>query len=170
MGTDGVGQPHTTPVQYKDLLIVNDILQPLRAIRLNWGAKGITATEVWKSKGLPMGYSSPVLCGDLVFGMSSRNNGCFFCLDAVTGATLWESDGRQGDYASILNAGAVLIFLTEKGRLIIVRPSAAAYLPIAEYRVSDTDTHAHPVFLGERILIKDESTLRAFQIEPDSGN
>jgi RNA polymerase sigma factor (sigma-70 family) len=165
MGSDGVGQPHTTPVQYKDLLILNDILQPLRALRLEQGDKGMTAKEVWKAKGLPIGYASPVIAGDLVFGMSSRKNGCFFCLHAATGTALWESEGGQGDYASILNAGSVLLFLTEKGRLIVVKPSATAYEPIAEYQVSDTDTHAHPVFLGDRIFIKDGTTLRSFRIE-----
>jgi RNA polymerase sigma factor (sigma-70 family) len=165
VGSDGVGQPHTTPVRYKDLLILNDILQPLRALRLEQGDNGITAKEVWKAKNLPIGYSSPVISGELIFGMSSRKNGCFFCLDAASGATLWESEGREGDYASILNAGSVLLFLTEKGRLIVVRPSSTAYEPIAEYQVSDADTHAHPVFLGERILIKDGTSLRSFRIE-----
>jgi outer membrane protein assembly factor BamB len=164
-GTEGVGQPHTTPLLYKDLLLVADILQPLRAVRLNRDDNGIiTPTDVWKSKSLPLGYSTPVLAGDLVFGMSSRKNGCFFCLDANTGTTLWESAGGQGDYASIVNTGSVLLFLTEKGRLVVVRPSARAYEPTAEYRVSDTDTHAHPVFLGDRILVKDASTLRSFRI------
>src|SRR5262249_43397247 len=110
------------------------------------------------------GYSSPVLAGDLVFGMSSRNNGCFFCLDAAGGKTLWESPGGQGDYASVLNAGGVLLFLTERGRLLGVKASAAAFGPLAEYQVSDTDTHAHPVFLGDRLLIKDQTTLRSFRI------
>jgi outer membrane protein assembly factor BamB len=169
VGSGGVGQPHTTPVRYKDLLLLADILQSLRALRLEEGGQGIRALEVWKAKDLPLGYSSPVLAGNLVFGMSSRKNGCFFCLDADSGTTLWVSDGRQGDYASLLNAGGVLLFLTERGRLIVVKPSATAYEPVAEYQVSDSDTHAHPVFLGNRILIKDASTLRSFRIEPDAG-
>src|SRR5262249_60047187 len=84
VGKDGVGQPHTTPLRYGDLLLVADILQPLRAVRLERGDKGLTAKDVWKAKGLPLGYSSPVIVGDLVFGMSSRKNGCFFCLEAQT--------------------------------------------------------------------------------------
>jgi RNA polymerase sigma factor (sigma-70 family) len=167
-GSEGVGHPHTTPIRYRDLLILNDILQPLRAIHLDRGEQDIRVTDAWKSKGVPIGYSSPVLAGDLVFGMSSRKNGCFFCLDAATGTTLWESPGQQGDYASILNARSVLLFLTEKGRLIVVKPSATGYAPIAEYHVSDTDTHAHPVFLGDRILIKDALTLRCYRLDPDA--
>jgi outer membrane protein assembly factor BamB len=165
----GPGQPHTTPVRYRDLLILANILQPLRALRLEQGDNGITVREVWKATGLPLGYSSPVLAGDLLFGMSSRKNGCFFCLDANSGATLWESAGGQGDYASLLNAGSVWLALTEKGRLIVVKPGARAFEPIAEYHVSNTDTHAHPVFLGDRVLIKDASTLRSFRIQPEAG-
>jgi outer membrane protein assembly factor BamB len=161
----GSGQPCTTPVQYKDLLILADNKEPVRALRLVKGDNGLTAKDVWKAKGLPLYYSSPVLAGELLFGMSTRNNGCFFCLDAKSGQTLWESDGRQGGYASIVNAGRVLLFLTDGGRLIVVKPSATAYEPIAEYRVSDRCTDAHPVFLGDRILIKDVCTLRSFRIE-----
>lgn len=157
-----------TPVRYKDLLIFAGCGEPLRAIRLEKGDKGILR-DVWKAKGLPLYYSSPVLVGDLLFGMSTRHQGCFFCLDANSGKTLWESDGRQGANASIVNAGSVLLFLTERGRLLIVKPSATAYEPIAEYKVSDTDTHAHPVFLGDRILIKDGTMLRSFRIAPDHG-
>jgi outer membrane protein assembly factor BamB len=156
-----------TPVQYKDLLIFAGKREPLRAIRLEKRANGITAKEVWKSKGLPLYYSSPVLAGDLLFGMSTRKQGCFFGLDASSGTTLWESDGRQGAHASILNAGSVILFLTDRGRLGVVKPTAKAYESIAEYRLSDTDTHAHPVFLGDRILIKDGSTLRSFRIEQE---
>jgi outer membrane protein assembly factor BamB len=99
--------------------------------------------------------------------MSTRKQGCFFCLDALSGNTLWESNGRMGGYASIVNAGRVLLFLRDRGQLIVVKPSRTAYEPIAEYRVSDRGTVAHPVFLGDRILIKDDLTLRSFRIEQD---
>jgi RNA polymerase sigma factor (sigma-70 family) len=170
VGPGGAGMPCTTPARYKDWIILADNMDSLRALRLERGDKGLTAKDVWKSKAdLKLYYSSPVVAGDLVFGMSTKNGGCFFCLDARSGATLWESDGRQGGYASILSLGSALLFLTDRGRLIVVKPSAAAYEPIAEYRVSDRGTEAHPVFLGDRILIKDDTTLRSFRIEPGAG-
>jgi RNA polymerase sigma factor (sigma-70 family) len=168
-GSGGVGPPYTTPVRYKDLLLVADRQQPLRALKIETGDQGVMARDVWRSKGLPLGYSSPIVAGDLVFGMSSRKNGCFFCLDATSGTALWESAGAQGDYASILNAGSAWLALTEKGRFLVIKPSAIAYEPIAEYQVSETDTHAHPVFLGDRILIKDSTTLRSFRIDSGTG-
>jgi outer membrane protein assembly factor BamB len=164
----GPGMPCTTPLHYKDLIILADYMDSLRALRLEKGVRGITAKEVWKAKAeLKLYYSSPVVAGDLVFGMSTRNQGCFFCLDANNGKTLWESDARQGGYASIVSLGSVLLFLKDRGQLLVVKASRTAFETIAEYRVSDRATMAHPIFHGERILIKDDLTLRSFRIEPD---
>jgi outer membrane protein assembly factor BamB len=155
-----------TPVRYKDLLIFAEYKTAPRAVRLEKTAAGITAKDVWTAKGLSLYYSSPVLAGDSLFGFSVRK-GTFFCLDARTGNVLWESDGRIVGNVSTVTAGTVVLFLTDRGQLIVARASARAYVPIAEYRVSDTATNAHPVFLGNRILIKDTTTLRCFRIEPD---
>ena len=132
------------------------------------GASGITPKEVWKGDGPTLYMSTPVLAGDLLFGVSTRGAGCFFCLDPAGGKTLWESDERQGvGYTSILSAADVLLFLTQDGRLFVVRASAKGYEPVARYKVSDRRTMAHPVFLGERILIRDDLTLRSLRIRPD---
>jgi outer membrane protein assembly factor BamB len=157
-----------TPVLYKDLLIFAEYKKPPRAIRLEKSASGIKAVDVWEAKGLSLYYSSPVLAGDLLLGFSTRK-GSFFCVDAPSGKTLWESGGRVVGNASVVNAGGVILFLTDRGQLVVVKASARAYEPIAEYRVSDNETHTHPVFLGDRILIKDRSTLRSFRIGQKPG-
>jgi outer membrane protein assembly factor BamB len=159
-----------TPVQYKDLLIAAGNREPPRAIRLEKADKGITAKEVWKAKGVPLHMSSPVLAGDRLFGMSPRKRGCFFCLDADSGKTLWESDdtGHGFGHASILSVGSVLLFLTNAGELIVAKTSGAAFEPIAKYRVSDSQTEAHPVLLGDRILIRDHAMVRSFRLAPSA--
>jgi RNA polymerase sigma factor (sigma-70 family) len=170
VGPGGAGMPCTTPVQYKDTIILADNLDSLRALRLEKGDKGLTAKQVWKANGdLKLYYSSPVVAGDLVFGMSTRNGGCFFCLDANSGKVRWESEGRQGGYASLLNLGSALLILKDRGQLLVVNPCGAAFEPMAEYRVCDRPTLAHPVFLGKRLLIKDDLTLRSFRIGQDAG-
>jgi outer membrane protein assembly factor BamB len=161
-------EKNSTPVLYKDLILFADYKERPRAIRLDRGDKDVTPKEVWKGDGPTPYVSSPVLDGDLLFGMSVRGRGCFFCLDAGSGKTLWESDERQGfGYASVVNAGGALLFLTEKGRLVVVKPTGKGYEPVAEYAVSDRQTWAHPVFLGDRVLIRDDLTLRSLRIEPD---
>jgi outer membrane protein assembly factor BamB len=159
-----------TPVRYKDLLIFADYQKPLCALRLNRDAKGIRAQSVWKATGPAVCYfSSPVVCGDWLLGYSEQHSGHLFCLDARTGKTLWQSRGRLGPYASLLNLGSAWLVLTNAGQLIVVKPSGTAYEPVATYRVSDAQTWAHPVFLGDRILIKDDTTLRLLRIEESGG-
>jgi outer membrane protein assembly factor BamB len=161
-------EKNTTPVLYKDLIIYADYKEPPRAVRLEKGDKGITAREVWKGEGPAPYMSTPVLAGDLLFGSSSRGRGCFFCLDARSGKTLWQSDEQPGfGYATTVNARTVLLFLTVRGQLVVVKPNGKAYEPVAEYQVSDRQTWAYPVFLGDRILIRDDLTLRSLRIEPD---
>jgi outer membrane protein assembly factor BamB len=161
-----------TPVRHNDLLIAAGHNEPLRALRLEKSAKGITPKEVWKARGLPLHMSSPVLAGDLLVGMSSRKRGCLFCLDANSGKTLWESaDGVQGfGHTSIVSAGSILLFLTNGGKLIVAKTSATAYEPIVEYRVADGHTAAHAIFLGDRVLIRDATMVRSFRIDQDRGD
>jgi outer membrane protein assembly factor BamB len=162
-------EKNSTPVLYKDLIIFTVYKERPRAIRLEKGAKGIAPKEVWKGDGPAPYMSTPVVAGDWLFGMSARGRGCFFCLDATSGKTQWESEERQGfGYASVLNAGNAWLFLTERGRLVVVKPDGKRYEPIAEYKVSDRQTWAHPVFLGDRILIRDDMTLRCFRIQADA--
>jgi outer membrane protein assembly factor BamB len=159
-------EQHSTAVVYGDCIIFADYKDRPRAIRLERGASGITPREVWKGDGPAPYMSSPIIEGNLVFGSSVRGRGCFFCLDARSGKTLWQSDEREGfGYATVLNARSVLLFLTVRGRLVVVKPDGEKYQPIVEYQVSDRQTWAHPVFLGDRILIRDDLTLRSFRIE-----
>jgi outer membrane protein assembly factor BamB len=161
-------EKNSTPVLYGDLILFADYKAPLRAVRLEKGDKGIMVKDVWRAAIAGPYMSTPVLDGDLLFGMSVRGRGCFCCLDARTGKTLWQSDEKQGvGYASVVNAGGAWLFLTERGRLVVVKPGGARYEPIAEYAVSDRQTWAHPVFLGDRILIRDDLTLRSFRVEPE---
>jgi outer membrane protein assembly factor BamB len=158
-----------SPILYKDLIIYADWKKPVRAFRLEKGKSGIAAKEVWEGNGPRVTESTPVVKEKLLFGASSQRAVRFFCLDADSGKTLWESEDRQAfGYTSILHAGSVVLFLTNKGRLVVAKPSATAFEPIAAYQVvSEIPIWAHPVFLGDRILIKDTTALRSFRIEQD---
>lgn len=162
-----------TPVVSRDLIILADSTEPLRAVRVEKGEQGITAKEVWKANRQTADsyhMTSPVLAGDRLFGFSGQKAGHLYCLDAKSGQTLWQSEGRLGNgsgIASLLNAGSVWLALTNSGSLIVLKASGTAYEPIAEYRVAERGTDSSPVFLGDRILIKDDTTLRCFRIGSD---
>jgi outer membrane protein assembly factor BamB len=154
-----------TAIAYKELLIFSREEQGITAIRLvKKGAVEIVPQEAWSNKENELYMNSPVLEGNLLFGLSARKKGQFFCIDAETGKTLWQSAGRMGENAAILNAGKVLLLLTNDANLIVLPPSAKEYRPVAQYTVASSPTWAHPVATGNRILVKDETTLASLAV------
>jgi outer membrane protein assembly factor BamB len=106
-----------------------------------------------------------VLAGDLLVGLSDRKSGHLFCAEARTGKTLWEGLSRLQASGALVNAGSAWLVLTSGGDLIVVKPCAVQFEQIARYHVADSHVWTHPVFLGDRILVKDETTLWSFAID-----
>ena len=155
-----------TAIAYKDTLIYSKEEKGLTAIRLTSQGGQIVPQEVWSSKENLLFFSSPVLQGNTLFGFSVMKKGQFFAMNADTGKTLWQSPGRMGENAAILNLGGKsLLLLTNEAKLIVLPASAKEYAPAAEYTVANSPTWAHPVIIRDRILIKDETTLRSLKIQ-----
>ena len=148
-----------TPVLYRDTLIFSGLDNGVMAVRvLKRGSEWSTET-VWQNKDVSMYMSSPVVSGDLLFGLSHHKRGQFFCLDPRNGTTLWTSEGREATNAAIVDAGTVLLLLTDNAELIVVKKSGKGFEPLRKYSVADSPTWAHPVVLSGGILIKDTTTL-----------
>lgn len=154
-----------TPIQYRDLLIFSGINKGVFAVRVGWRDKWAT-DQVWHNKEVSMYMNSPILSGNLLFGLSHRNKGQFFCLNADDGKTLWTSDPRQGENAAIILTKEGLIFsLTTDADLIITSTADKGAKVIKKYKVADSPTWAHPAIVGNRILVKDEKTLALWSVE-----
>jgi outer membrane protein assembly factor BamB len=158
-----------TPVVYKDLIIYSGVGQPLVAVRLEKLANQLVPHQVWSNNQHPLYMSTPVLKGNLLFGMSHKKGGQLFCVDANSGKTLWKNDGSMGDNAAILLSDAVLFVLTPSGLLRIVKAQDSGYEVVKQYQVAESPTWAHPVLLPGRLLIKDESTLTCWSFENPSS-
>lgn len=162
--TTSYDQNIVTPVLYRETLIFSGTGNSTIGVKvIKRGAEWSTET-LWQNKEATMYMNSPVLSGDLLFGMAARNKGQFFCLDPRNGATLWTSDGRQADNAAIVDAGPVLLILTTNAELIVARKSAKNFDVVRKYTVADSPTWAHPVVTGNGILIKDSTMLALWSI------
>ncbi len=157
--TTDYAQNIVTPVLYHDALIFSGIGNPTIGVKLRKRGSAWDTETVWQNKDLSMYMSSPVVSGDLLFGLSTRKRGQVVCLNPATGATLWTSEGRVADSAAIVVAGSVLLLLTTDADLIVFRKSEKAFEMVRKYSVAGSPTWAHPVILGHGILIKDANTL-----------
>ncbi len=166
--------PATTNAQTPSLLgntvIFGDAGHPLEAIAISKPstlqepqgrseqAGWVTQVE-WENADVPTRLSNSVLAGETLFGLSTRNSGQYFAVDAKTGKTLWTSEPRQAPQAAIVRAGDLLFSLENDGELVIIRASATAFEPVQRYKVADTDTWTPPAISGNRVFIKDVATL-----------
>jgi hypothetical protein len=151
-------------VAYKDLVIFSGENKGTIALRVTKQGAAWQAVEVWKNPDISMYMSSPVLVGDTLYGLSHRNKGMFFALDAATGKTRWTSPPRQAENAAIISAGQFLFMLTSEAKLIVAEVSPAAYKPVRTWEVASSATWAHPVVLGDRVLVKDVQSLALLKI------
>jgi outer membrane protein assembly factor BamB len=154
-----------TPIQYQDRLIFSGIEKGVFAVKPVKRGNQWAADQVWHNQEVAMYMNSPILKGDLLFGLSHKNKGQYFCLDARTGKTVWTSVGRQGENAAMLMAGGMMLLLNDNAELIVTDPAAKSYSALKTYHVADSPTWAHPAVIGNRIVIKDAATLAVWGLE-----
>jgi outer membrane protein assembly factor BamB len=148
-----------TPIVYGDTVIVSGSDKGVTALR-PVKRDGKWAVDVaWESKEVSMHLSNGVLIRDTIFGLSQRNSGQFFALDARTGKVLWRTEGREATNTAIVKAGDLLFLLNDDAELIVARSSQVAFEPLRRYTVADSATWAQPAISGNRIFVKDVSTL-----------
>ncbi len=154
-----------TPVVFKDTVVVSIEGQGLVALRPAREGGKWAAREVWRNEENELYMNTPVLQGSTLYGLSVRKKGQFFAVDAATGKTLWQGPGRMGENASVMNLGGTLLALTNDAVLYVLPASATSFAPSAQYTVATSQTWAHPVVLGDQLLIKDETTLAALSLK-----
>jgi outer membrane protein assembly factor BamB len=154
------GQNVVTPLIVNDVVISAGLDSPTTAYWVTAGlGKGWSATPRWRNEQVSMYMSSPAASGSMIFGLSNKNRGQFFAIDATTGKTLWLGKGREAENASIVRAGDFLMMATTNSELIVAKPSATAFEEVKRYTVADSAMWAHPAFTGRTIIVKDVDKL-----------
>jgi outer membrane protein assembly factor BamB len=144
-----------TPVVFQDLLIVAGLDWPLTAIRLRLDDGKWIGETAWTNPQTPMFMSSPVLIGGTIYGLTPRRLGQFAAIDAATGKTLWTTEGREGENASILGNRSWLLASTTDGNLVVARAAPQKYAEVRRYQISESAVWAHPAITGNSIIVKD---------------
>lgn len=148
-----------TPLVVNGMLINAGLENPTIAYRITASQGAWTATPAWTNEDVSMYMSSPALSGSTIFGLSNKNRGQFFAIDAASGKTLWLSKGREADNASIVRAGSYLLISTTNSELIVAKPSTTAFEEIKRYTIADSAVWSHPAYVGRTIVVKDVDKL-----------
>lgn len=147
----GTGGNATTPVIDGQTVYYTGLGKGLFALKVLHDANGFSTTNLWTNTKLGAQFTTPVLKDGLLYGFTGR----YFCASAKTGETLWTDTTGRGSIAAVIDAGSVILSLTGNGQLIAFKPSEKEYAELANIKVADAETWAHPVIAGKRIFIRD---------------
>jgi outer membrane protein assembly factor BamB len=161
---DGGGMQAITPIVYGDRVIVSSYHSGVTALKPSKRNGRWVVDIAWETKDVSMFLSNGVLIGDTLFGLADRASGQYFALDSNTGKTLWLGRPRQATNTAVVKAGDLIFLLNDDAELIVARANRSAYEPLKTYRVADSATWAQPAISGNRIFIKDVSSLAAWAI------
>lgn len=148
-----------TPIVHNQIVIVSGLGNPVVGFRVsNKDGQWITE-DAWTNRQVSMDMSTGVVIGETLFGFSARNSGQFFALDANTGETQWLSEPRIAENAAVVRAGDLWFALNTEAELMIARANPKQMEVLKRYNVADSATWAQPVLSGQRVFIKDLSTV-----------
>lgn len=148
-----------TPIRHGETLIVSSQGMGVTAIRPALRGGAWTVEVVWETTDVSLFLSNPVLVGNALFGLSEKARGQFFALDADTGQVLWLGPPRQAENTAVVKAGRLLFLLNDDAELIVARSSRIGFEPLAHYAVATSATWAQPAVSGNRIFVKDVSSI-----------
>ena len=148
-----------TPIIYGQTIIVSGLGMPVTGFRVANRGGTWSFEDVWTNNDVTMDMSTGVLIGNSIYGFSPQNSGQFFAIDANTGQTQWLSEPRQGDNAAIVRAGDLWFALETDAELVVARANPKQFEILKRYTVADSATWAQPVLSGQRVFVKDVSTI-----------
>lgn len=159
----GTGGP--MPVIYGETVIVSGFNSGVSALRPSRVDGTWSVETVWKTSEVSMYTSNPVVITDMLFGLSHRSRGQFFALDATTGEVLWLGPPREAENTAIVKAGDLLFLLNDDAELIVAKSSRQGFEPLQRYTVADSATWAQPAISGNRIFVKDVSSIALWTLD-----
>jgi outer membrane protein assembly factor BamB len=154
-----------SPVLVGQTLVVAGYQKPTTALRIVRKGNQWTTEDVWENPSASFYMANAVISGDTLFGLSHRNRGQYVLLDVKTGKTLWTGMPRQAENASIVRAGNVVLALEEDADLIVGRITANEFQAAKRYSVADAATWSAPAISGNRIFVKDASSVTLWTIK-----
>lgn len=147
------------PIAHGENLILSAASAGVIAINPRYRNGSWRVEKAWETAAVEMYISHPVVIGDSLFGFSRRNSGQLFALDARDGRVLWLGEPRFAANVACAKSGDLLFVLTDDAELIIAKADPFRFAPVKTYQVAESATWAQPVISGQRLFVKDVSTL-----------
>jgi outer membrane protein assembly factor BamB len=154
-----------TPILYEETVIQTGRANGITAFRVVRRGDGFETMDVWHTDEVSLHMTNGVVLDGVLFGLSHLNSGQYFALDLDSGKVLWTSEPRQAENAAMIRAGGTILSLEDDAELVVIQNSRTAFEPLKRYEVAASATWAQPTLSGNRLFVKDVSTLALLLLE-----
>jgi len=124
----------------------------------------VSATEIWRSRGMKNQFSSSILHNGVVYGF---DNATLKAIDAATGAERWKQRGFG--FGSLILAGGKLVVLSDSGTLALLEATPEEYKQLGAIRVLGGKCWTAPTLANGRLYLRNEEHLIALDWNAPQG-
>ena len=143
-----------------DLLISAGAGKGMRRIAAVSGSDGWHIEERWTSTRLRPDFNDFVVHKGYIYGF---DGGRVTCIDASNGERKWKGENYGGQLLLLADQDLLLV-LSEKGELVLVRATSEKFDELANYPAIAGKTWNHPVMAGNILLVRNTEEMAAFRL------
>ena len=155
-----------TPLVSGDTIISSGVEVGVVAVKISKQGSQWTAEDAWVNDSTFFQLSNIAIVRDALFGLSSVGSGTYVILDVKTGKPLFTGQPRSAANAAIQKAGDLLLVLEDDGELLVVNGAdTSGFSPTHRYKVAETPTWSAPAISGNRVFVKDASSLALWTLD-----
>ncbi|MFO7669680.1 MAG: PQQ-binding-like beta-propeller repeat protein [Bacteroidales bacterium] len=151
-------QPSVTPEG--QLLISTRMGTAVQCLALQHDQDSWSIREQWSSNKLKPNFNDFVVHNGYAFGFDGVS---LACINLTDGTRMWKS-GRYGGQVILLADQDLLIILSEKGELVLVKAIPDQFIEMARFPAIEGKTWNHPVLAGDILLVRNTREMVAYRL------
>ena len=125
------------------------------------GSGSWTTEERWTSEEFNANFTDFVIHKGYIYGF---DYGTLACIDVSNGKQKWKSPKHGYGQIVLLPDQDVLLMLSEKGDLVLLKASPDQFTELARFKVLEGKTWNHPVLVGNVVLVRNDHEMAAFRV------
>lgn len=143
-----------------DLILSAGDAKGMRRLTVSLESGKWSFQEQWSSHRMKPNFNDFVVHKGHAYGYEGPS---LACLDLENGERKWKG-GRYGGQILLLSDQDLLIVLTEKGELALVKAQSEKLEELARVPAIESKTWNHPVLVGDLLLVRNMEEMAAFRL------
>lgn len=143
-----------------DLLLSAGGTKGIRRLSITHDPEGWKIEERWTSLKMKPNFNDIIVHKGHVFGFNGPN---LVCIDVEDGKRKWRSK-RYGGQILLLADQDLLLLVTEKGELALVKAIPEKFTEVAGFPAIKGKTWNHPVLVGDLLVVRNSREMAAFRL------